>query len=216
MRKEAICAELIEYGNKLIESGFTKGTGGNLSVCDRESGHVYITPSGIEFDKTEIGDIVMMNMSGEIVSGHRQPSTEWLMHLVFYQRRTDINAIIHAHTTYSTVFACLNEDIVPSHYMLAVAGVSVRCAPYAPFGTPELAENAYEGMLDRKAVLLANHGILAGESSLKGCFNVIDEVEYCAKIHILARSIGRPVILDEEEMGRMLVRFKSYGKPIED
>lgn len=215
MQGIAIREELIYYGNKLIADGMTKGTGGNLSFFDRATGLMYITPSGIEFDRIQPEDIVLMDIDGNVVEGTRKPSSEWAMHLVYYQKRTDIDAVIHAHTTYSTVFACLNEDLPPSHYMLAVAGANVRCAPYAPFGTPELAANAFEAMQDRKAVLLANHGIIAGESTLKRTYNVIEEVEYCARIHILARSIGNPVIIDDAEMANMAKRFQTYGQPIE-
>ncbi len=216
MNADLIREELILYGNKLIEHDMTKGTGGNLSVYDREAGLIYITPSGIEFDRIQKNDIVVLDIEGNIVEGHRKPSSEWAMHLIFYQNRSDIDAVIHAHTTYSTVFACLNQDLPASHYMLAVAGPNVRCAPYAGFGTMELAKNALEGMAERKAVLLANHGIIAGESSLKRTFNVIEEVEYCARIHILASSIGKPVIIDDAEMTHMAERFKCYGQPIED
>lgn len=212
MNDREIREELIYYGNKLIETAMTLGTGGNLSVFDREAGLMYITPSGIEFDLIEPDDIVVLDLEGQIQSGHRKPSSEWAMHLIFYQNRTDIDAVIHAHTTYSTVFACLNEPLPASHYMLAVAGADVRCAPYAGYGTKELAQHAYEHMIDRRAVLLANHGIIAGERSLKHTFNVLEEVEYCAKIHILARSIGTPVLIPEAEMANMAERFKTYGQ----
>lgn len=208
--------DLIYYGKKLLDSGMTLGTGGNLSVFDRAAGLMYITPSGIEFGLIQPEDIVVLDLEGRVVSGSRVPSSEWAMHLIFYQERTDIDAVIHAHTTYSTVFACLNEPLPASHYMLAVAGPDVRCAPYAGFGTRELAEHAFEGMRDRKAVLLANHGIIAGETSLKRTFNVLEEVEYCAKIHILARSIGSPVLIPEAEMTHMAERFKTYGQNRQD
>lgn len=126
--------------------------------------------------------------------------------------REDINAVIHAHTTYATVFAVLNEDLPASHYMLAVAGKNVRCASYASYGTPELAENAFEAMVNRKAALLANHGIIAGGAHLGEAFNIIREVEYCAKIHIMARALGDPRLIPDEEMANMHERFKSYGQ----
>ena len=216
MNDMQIREELIYYGNKLIETGMTLGTGGNLSYFDRSAGLMYITPSGIEFDQIQADDIVVLDSKGNITSGHRIPSSEWAMHLIFYQNRSDIDAVIHAHTTYSTVIACLNEPLPASHYMLAVAGPDVRCAPYAGFGTKELAQNAYDYMLDRRAVLLANHGIIAGEKTLKRTFNVLEEVEYCAKIHILARSIGTAVLIPEAEMANMAERFKSYGQNRED
>ena len=204
--------DLIKYGKKLVEAGLTKGTGGNLSVYIPEEEKMLITPSGIDFYDITEDDIVTMKLDGTILEGDKKPSSEWYMHAIQYKNRDDITAVIHAHTTYSTVVATLRQTLPPAHYMIAVAGVDVRCAEYATFGTKELAENAYEAMKDRNAVLLANHGILAGSYSLANAFNIIDEVEYCAKIYYMAKSIGEPVILDNAEMEKMLVEFEEYGQ----
>lgn len=210
MEKERIA--LIEYGRKLVTEGLTKGTGGNLSVYDRKSGTVAITPSGIDFFQIQEEDIVIVNLQGEIREGKRLPSSEVSMHLKVYQTREDIDAVIHAHTTYSTALACLHEELPASHYMIAVAGESVRVADYGTYGTNELAENAVTAMVDRKAVLLANHGILAGSADLLNAFNIVEEVEYCSKVYCIAKSIGDPVVLPDEEMVLMANKFKTYGQ----
>lgn len=204
--------QLIAYGKKLVETNLTKGTGGNLSIFDREAGHMAITPSGIDFFEIQPEDIVIMTLDGDIVEGERTPSSEWVMHKIFYENRGDIDAMIHAHTMYATVMATLRWDLPPSHYMVAVAGKNVRVADYATYGTPELAENAYEAMKDRRAVLLANHGIIAGAQDLLNAFNIVEEVEYCSEVHIKAKSVGEPVILDDAEMTHMLERFETYGQ----
>ncbi|QTJ54004.1 L-fuculose-phosphate aldolase [Dolosigranulum pigrum] len=204
--------QLIAYGKKLVETNLTKGTGGNLSIFDREAGHMAITPSGIDFFEIQPEDIVIMTLDGDIVEGERTPSSEWVMHKIFYENREDIDAMIHAHTMYATVMATLRWDLPPSHYMVAVAGKNVRVADYATYGTPELAENAYEAMKDRRAVLLANHGIIAGAQDLLNAFNIVEEVEYCSEVHIKAKSVGEPVILDDVEMTHMLERFETYGQ----
>ena len=174
---------LIKYGRKLVEAGLTKGTGGNLSVFDRASGRVAITPSGIDFFEIQPEDIVIMDLDGHVLEGNRVPS-----------------------------LSGLREDLPATHYMIAVAGENVRVAKYATFGSMELAKNAFDAMKDRKAVILANHGLLAGAKDLANAFNIIEEVEYCAEIYTKARSIGNPVILPEEEMKVMLEKFKSYGQ----
>lgn len=204
--------ELIKYGRKLVEAGLTKGTGGNLSVVDREHGHVAITPSGIDFFEIKPEDIVIMDLDGNKVEGERTCSSEWEMHLLQYKTRTDIDAVVHAHTMYATVISCLRWDLPATHYMIAVAGPDVRCAGYATYGTHELAVNATEAMKDRKAVLLANHGILAGSGDLLNAFNIIEEIEYCAQIYCNARSIGDPVVLPKGEMTLMAEKFKTYGQ----
>lgn len=204
--------EIIKYGKKLVDTNLTKGTGGNLSIFDREKKLMAITPTGIDFYEIEPEDIVIMNLDGDVVEGKRLPSSEWEMHLLQYKTRDDIDAVIHAHTTYLTVFACLRKPLIATHYMIAVAGKDVKCADYATYGSHELAVNATEAMKGRKAVILANHGILAGANDLLNAFNIIEELEYCAKIDIFANSIGKPVVLDDEEMELMAEKFKNYGQ----
>lgn len=204
--------ELIHYGKKLVTEGLTKGTGGNLSIFDRENGLMAITPSGIDFFEIKEEDIVIMNLDGQVVEGDKLPSSEWYMHLIQYQERDDMDAVIHAHTTYGTVLACLREPLPASHYMVAVAGKDVRVADYATYGSKELAENAALAMKDRRAVFLANHGILAGAQDLLNAFNIIEEVEYCSKIYCVAKSMGNPIVLSDEEMALMAEKFKTYGQ----
>ena len=212
MEKERLL--LIEYGKKLVEAGLTKGTGGNLSIFDRKNGHVAITPSGIDFFEIQPEDIVIIDVDGNVIEGNRTPSSEWAMHVMPYKYRDDIDAVIHAHTMYATVMACLRQELPATHYMIAVAGENVRVAEYATYGSPELAKNAFEAMKDRKAVILANHGILAGANDLLNAFNIIEEIEYCAEVYTKAKAIGEPVILPHEEMTLMAEKFKTYGQRV--
>jgi L-fuculose-phosphate aldolase len=132
---------------------------------------------------------------------------------VFYTRRDDIDAVVHTHSTYCTVLATLREGLPASNYLVAFAGPDVRCSAYASYGTPELAEAAFEAMTDRKAALLANHGMVAGAKTVAGAFNIADQLEQCAKVYVLARAIGKPVLLDDDEMADMVVRFRDeYGQ----
>lgn len=204
--------QLIEYGNKLIKDKYTLGTGGNLSAYIREKQVMLITPSGIPFNEITIDDIVVMNCDGEILAGTKLPSSEWQMHGIIYKNRDDIDCIIHAHTVYSTALAVLRQPLPASHYMIAVAGKDVQCAEYASFGTEELAKNAFEAMKDRKAVLLANHGVLTGGKTMLEAYTVLEELEYCSKVHLVASSAGTPTIMPEEEMANMAERFKTYGQ----
>jgi len=204
--------EIVEYGKKLVTSGLTKGTGGNLSIYNRQEGLMAISPSGIDYFEIRPEDVVVLDLDGNIVDGDKKPSSELDMHKIFYKNREDIDAIIHTHTIYATILSCLNISLPPVHYMVALAGLDVRCAKYATFGTEELAQNAFEAMKDRYAVLLANHGLLAGAKDLANAFNITEEIEYCAELYIKAKSVGEPVILPEEEMKLMLEKFKTYGQ----
>lgn len=212
MLMEKARLELVEYGKMLVKAGLTKGTGGNLSVFDREAGTVAITPSGMDFFEIKPEDIVIIDLDGKVIEGHRTPSSEWEMHLMPYRTRDDIDAVVHAHVMYTTILSCLHETLPATHYMIAVAGPDVRCAEYATFGTHELAVNACKAMEDRRAVILANHGVLAGAQDLKNAYNIVEEIEYCSEIYVKARSIGNPVILSDEEMTLMAEKFKTYGQ----
>lgn len=204
--------QIVEYGKKLVTTGLTKGTGGNLSIYNREKKLMAISPSGMDYFKIKPEDVVVLTVDGEKVEGDKTPSSELEMHRLFYARRTDIDAVIHTHTMYATTLSCLNWGLPAVHYLVALAGLDVRCAKYATYGTKELAENAFEAMKDRKAVLLANHGLLAGANDLLNAFNITEEIEYCSELYYRTKSVGEPVILPKEEMTLMLEKFKTYGQ----
>lgn len=204
--------QVVEYCKKLITAGLTKGTGGNISVFDRISGLYAISPSGMDYFSMKPEDVVVMNLDGQVVEGERKPSSEWDLHRIFYQNREDIGAVVHTHSVYCTVLATNRESLPPSSYLVAFAGKDVKCADYASFGTPELAKNAFLAMKDRMAVLLANHGLVAGGSDLLHAFQVAEQIEFCAEVYVKAKSIGTPVLLSEEEMERMVDRFGDYGQ----
>jgi L-fuculose-phosphate aldolase len=203
---------IVDYGKRLIQSGLTKGTGGNISIYNRNQQLIAITPSGIDYFETQVEDVVVIDLHGNVVESDREPSSELEMHSIFYRKRTDIDAIVHTHSPFATTISMLQWDLPPASYLLAYAGVNVRCAKYATFGTKELAENAFAAMQDRKAVLLANHGLLAGAGNIHQAFNIAEEIEFCAQTYYRAKSIGDPVILPEAEMLHLLEKFKTYGQ----
>lgn len=203
---------IIEYGLKIYDENLTKGTGGNLSIFNREEGIFAITPSAMPYNEIEEDDIAIIDLEGNQIGGNRKPSSEMDLHRIFYKNRDDINSVIHTHTTYATTLSCLNWDLPAVHYMVALAGPDVRCAKYATYGTKELAENAYESMKDRRAVLLANHGLLAGGKDIENAFSITEEIEYCAELYIKAKAIGEPLILPKEEMEHMMEKFKTYRR----
>lgn len=212
MRLEKEREQVVRYCRKLISAGLTRGTGGNISIYNRREALMAISPSGMAYDEMTSGDVVVMDLNGNVIEGQRKPSSEYALHQVFYAGRRDIGAIVHAHSTYSCVLATLREGLPAASYLVALAGPDVRCAGYASFGTRELAREAFAAMQDRKAVFLANHGLLAAGESIGGAFQVAEEIEFCAKVYVKARSIGRPVILDDAEMSSMAERFKTYGQ----
>jgi len=135
------------------------------------------------------------------------------MHQGLYDARPEVEAILHCHAPHATAISSLRRGIPAFHYMVAVAGGSdIRCAPYATFGTEELAKLAVEALRDRTACLLANHGMLALASTLETSLKLALEVENLARQYAIALSAGDPVILDEREMAIVLEKFKTYGQ----
>lgn len=204
---------VVEYGKKMITEGLTQGTGGNVSVYNREEGLWCISPSGIDYFETAPEDVVVMDIEGNIVEGNCKPSSEMEMHRLIYMNFPQANAVFHCHSTYATALSILREDLPASNYLVADGGGNnVRCSEYATFGTREIGEAAVKAMQGRRACLLANHGQITFAGNLKSAFGVARMVEQCSQTYLIARAAGVPKILDDEEMERMLVKFESYGQ----
>lgn len=203
--------EIVEHLKMLITHGLTKGTGGNISVFDPEKELMAISPSGMDYFTLTPEDIVIMDLHGNVVDGRRKPSSEFEMHSIFYRERPEIRAVVHAHSTYSCVLACMNWGIEPCTYLIGSAGKNVRCTKYETFGTAELAQSALEGMKDRYAVLLGNHGLLAGGPDLPTAFDTAEETEFCAEIYYKCKAVGNPVLLNDAQMDVVLKKFETYG-----
>lgn len=204
---------LVDYGKKLITAGLTKGTGGNISVFNKREGLMAISPSGMDYFETKPEDIVLMDLEGKIVDGLRKPSSEWRMHLIFYQNREDVKAVVHTHSMFATTIATLRLDVPPASYLIAYAGKKVPCAPYATFGTQEIADAAYNTMgKEYNAVLLANHGLIAVGPDMPSAFGIAEIIEMVCEIYYRAKCVGEPTILSDDEMDLMLEKFKTYGQ----
>ena len=207
--ERALRLEIIQTCLDMDRRGLNQGTSGNVSV--RWSDGLLVTPSGIPYESIEAEDIVFLGMDGTPY-GHHAPSSEWRFHRDILRSRPDLNAVVHAHPTYATAHAILGNDIPAAHYMIAAAGGStIRCAPYATFGTEELSRHALDALADRTACLLANHGLIACGPSLSRALWLADEVETLARQYAIALQIGTPKILSEDEIDRVLEKFSSYG-----
>jgi hypothetical protein len=204
--------QVIEYSLKLLSEGLTNGTAGNVSIFNREEGLVAISPTGVNYSELTPEMISIVDLEGKLIEGLK-PSSELEMHMILYRNREDVNAVIHTHPVYTTVLACLREDLPAIDYMIAVTGATkVKCAEYASYGTKELAENAYKAMGSSLAVILANHGLTTAGKDIANAFNITVQVEYISNLYIKARNIGEPIILPDNEMNSMLERFKTYGQ----
>ena len=205
---------LTEYGRRMSRAGLSVGTSGNLSIYVPEEGLMAITPSGLDYEATTPADIVVMDLEAHVVEGERKPSSEWALHTKFYQRHPAARAVVHTHSMYCTTLACLGKPLEAVHYAIGAAGTArIPVAPYRLFGTPELAEAAVEACGDGKAVLLANHGLVAWEGSLPKAFSLARDLEFTAELQWRAMAVGTPNILTDSQMAEALERFKTYGQP---
>ena len=204
--------QIVNFGKKLIEHRLTRGTSGNLSIFNRRELLMAISPSGLDYSQTAPEDVVVIDLSGRVIEGEKNPSSEWMLHRILYENRVEISSVVHTHSPFSTVMSCLGWELPPLHYMIALAGQTVRCAAYATFGTEELAANAMLAMHDRNAVFLANHGLLAAGSDLANAFHITEEIEFCSELYWRSKCVGEPMILCEAEMEAMKDRFRSYGQ----
>jgi len=201
--------QLIDTAIAMNASGLNQGTSGNLSVrCDEG---FLITPSGMDYTGLNTDDIVSMDLGGN-PRGARIPSSEWRFHAAIYRHRPEASAVLHAHPVNCSALACLGKGIPAFHYMVAAAGgKDIRCADYATFGTPALSDNVIAALAGRKACLMAHHGLTCLEKDLPRVLALAIEVEHLANVYCRILAIGDARVLPDDEMDRVLDKFRSYG-----
>lgn len=201
--------QLIATALRMNALGINRGKSGNVSA--RWQDGFLVTPSGLPYDETKPADIVFVDQQSR-ARGRRPASSEWRFHFDIYRTKGDVHAVVHAHSSFATTLACLGMGVPAFHYMVAVAGGhDIRCAPYATFGTQALSDHAVLAMRDRHACLLANHGMIATGTDLKGALALAVEVEALCEQYWRALQVGQPTLLSEEEMAVVLEKFKTYN-----
>ena len=210
LRESAVAAV-----RRLDALGLNRGSTGNVSVRAGGQGAeagFWITPSGMGAQEIGADDLAWMGDDGRI-GGAWRPSTEWPFHRAIYGTRSDLDAVVHVHSVNATAVACLRRALPAFHYMVAVAGGdSVPCVPYSLFGTDELSRAVAQAFADRHACLMANHGLVAGGTSLAHAMQVAVEIEALCETYLKALAAGEPALLTREEMAAVIEKFRTYGK----
>jgi len=205
-RREA--AEALRY---LDEQGLNFGTAGNVSV--RTARGCMVSPSAVAPRDVDAHAIVELDSEGEPLSGGI-PTTEWRIHRDLYAGIPAAQAIVHMHSTYATALSSLREDLPPFHYMIGKAGGDViRCATYATYGSQELSDNVLEALGDRRACLMANHGMIAYADSMPKALTLAVEIESLSRQYLIARAAGTPVLLTDQQMAEARAKLARYGTP---
>lgn len=201
---------LLTTAREMNNVGINQGAAGNVSVRCQEG--YLITPSGMPYPECQPEDMVPMDFAGHTQS-HRKPSSEWRFHQDIYQAQPEAQAIVHVHSTFATTLACLGKSVPAFHYMVAVAGgKTIRCCDYHTFGTQALSDAVIEALVDRKACLMANHGMIATGPSLPKALAMAVEVEKLCEMYWRLLPFGGGNLLSDAEMDVILEKFKGYGQ----
>src|SRR5262249_3446683 len=200
---------IIDACRRMNALGINQGTSGNTS--GRHGDGMLITPTSMPYESMTPDQIVLMGMDGSHPHNQR-PSSEWRFHLDILRSRKDVDAVVHAHPPYATMIAIMGREIPPIHYMIAAAGgASIRCAPYATYGTPELSQHAVKALQGRFACLLGHHGMIAIGSSLDKALWLAVEVETLARQYLGCLRPGRAPLLPADEIERVRIKMSDYG-----
>lgn len=196
---------LVRYARRLRPDGLAVATAGNLSL--RVRGLTAITPTSVGYDDLDPGEIAVVNEIGVPVDGTRRPSSELPMHLAAYEA-TGAGAVVHTHSPFATALATAGLALPPVHYLAADLGGWVRVAPYATFGSDELAESVAATLAGRTAVLLERHGALTVGETLEQAYDRALVLEWLAGVYVRASALGTPVALDDSEVERVSERLE--------
>jgi L-ribulose-5-phosphate 4-epimerase len=207
-------AEVARYAKKMYDSHLVQATQGNLSARDPNSGLICITPSGVDYELLAAEDVVVVDEQGKVVEGKWQPTVETPLHTLVLFHRRDINCVMHTHSPYATAFGVIYG---PFPMVLAESalclGEEVPIAPYRMSGTPEFAELIVNTLGKNSAVIWGNHGAMVVGVNLALTYSIAHALEDSAKVYAIAKQLGTPVLLPQEEIPRLHAFWlKNYGQ----
>ncbi|GAP51598.1 class II aldolase/adducin family protein [Streptomyces azureus] len=203
--------ELVATARRTVSDGLVVGTSGNVSV--RVGDTVLVTPSGVPYDRLEPDDVTGVGLDGRQVLGTLVPTSELPMHLAVY-RTTSACAVVHTHAVHATAVSTLVSELPLIHYMAAALGGPVRVAPYATYGTDELAENMLRALADRSGCLLQNHGIITHGATLDQAYDRTAQLEWMCRLWLTAASVPglSPSLLSGEQLAEVQEQLRGYGQ----
>ncbi|WP_407700706.1 class II aldolase/adducin family protein [Streptomyces endophyticus] len=207
--------ELVLTARRTVTDGLVVGTSGNVSVRvgGSDGDTVLVTPTGVPYEELGPDDLVAVGLDGERRAGTLKPTSELPMHLAVY-RHTEARAVVHTHAVHATAVSTLVPELPPVHYMTAALGGPVRVAPYATYGTQELAENMLLALADRTGCLLQNHGALTYGDTLSAAYDRTAQLEWMCHLWLTAHSVPglTPSLLTGEQLREVGERLGGYGQ----
>ncbi|MFF7797410.1 class II aldolase/adducin family protein [Streptomyces olivaceus] len=210
--EERAWAELVATARRTVADGLVVGTSGNVSV--RVGDTVLVTPSGLPYDRLTLDDATGVDLAGRQVLGTLVPTSELPMHLAVYNADPAARAVVHTHAVHATAVSLLVPELPPVHYMTAALGGPVRVAPYAAYGTGELARGMLDALAGRTGCLLQNHGTITYGTSLDQAYDRTAQLEWMCRLWLTAASVpGRaPSLLTDAQLAEVSERLRGYGQ----
>jgi L-fuculose-phosphate aldolase len=202
--------QVASAARRLAAEGLVLGTSGNLSA--RRGEHVAVSPTGAVLAELLPEQVSVVDLDGRLVEGDLEPTSELGLHLGVY-RRYETGAVVHTHSPVATALSCVLDELPAVHYAMLALGGAVRVAPYATFGTPELAAGVLDALDGKTAALMANHGALVHGSDMPAAVELALLLEWACTVYWRAATLGRPRTLDDDELGAVLtaVLQRGYG-----
>lgn len=204
--------EVAAAARRLAAEGLLIGTAGNVSAVVPSSDLVAVTATGVVLADCTPGDVTVVDRSGALVEGELAPTSELDLHLAVLAS-SGAGAVVHTHAPYATAVGCARDDLPVLHYQQILLGGDIRVAPYATFGTPELAASVADALRDRSAALMANHGAVNHGATLDKAVENALLLEWCCRLFVTASSLGSPRELDEDQQTAVITAAitRNYG-----
>ena len=198
-------AALVRQAQQAFMDRMFAATSGNLSVYDRETGRMYITPGSFPYMEMTPEDVMVIDLDGNILEGSHKPSSEWRLHAEVYRAKENVNAVVHTHSPYATAFSINNLPIpVVLYEIVYFLGGDIPCAEGAIPGTKAVGENCVKVLNDRYGCLMGNHGTLAIGDTLARAYTRALYIEDAAKAYSLALSHGPVRVIESADVNRIL------------
>jgi L-ribulose-5-phosphate 4-epimerase len=197
-------ARVLAVAREAYDQRLMTMTSGNFSARDPETGLIAITPSGRPYTTMQPNDVVVVDSGGAVVEGAHRPSSEAPIHLGIYAARADIHGIAHVHSLHANAVGALGLTVPPIVGTLwRYIGGDLRTAPFKESGTTEYATHALRVMGEQRAMIMANHGLLAISETVEDALEVAAYAEEGAHVYLLARALGEPSRHPKPQLGQM-------------
>ncbi len=204
-------AAIVAVCRELSRTGLVVGTAGNVSV--RDGGLVAVTPSGVRYAELTPELVGVHRLDGAPVEAPLAPSSELPLHRAVYAARPEAGAVVHTHSPAATALSALVDEVPAVHYYVAMFGGPVAVAPYATYGSPELARNAVHALRERTACLLGNHGAVTVGPDLAAAHERSVYLEWLCDVYLRAAAAGTPRLLPAAEVAAVAAKLAGYGQP---